>query len=97
MPSYGHPDWSLRQSDGVFWTFCPNAGEEDPNSTSFVKPLRQASSWSEEEQRAGGQGEGVGKPCRRWVRIQGDGILMAIIQLFLNQLVDQCKKCSATT
>ena len=29
--SYGHPIGRY-DSDGLFWTFCPNAGEEDPNS-----------------------------------------------------------------
>ena len=29
--AYGHPIGRY-DSDGVFWTFCPNAGDEDPNS-----------------------------------------------------------------
>ena len=29
--SYGHPIGRY-DSDGTYWTFCPNAGEEDPNS-----------------------------------------------------------------
>lgn len=29
--SYGHPIGRY-DSDGLFWTFCPNAGEEDSNS-----------------------------------------------------------------
>jgi hypothetical protein len=46
--AYGHPIGRY-DSDGVFWTFCPNAAEEDPNSprsSRFAKhPL------GEEEQR----------------------------------------------
>lgn len=45
---HGHPVGRY-DSDGLFWTFCPNAGDEDPNSprsSKFVKhPL------AEEEQR----------------------------------------------
>lgn len=29
--SYGHPIGRF-DADGVYWTFCPNAGDEDPNS-----------------------------------------------------------------
>lgn len=29
--SYGHPIGRY-DSDGAYWTYCPNAGEEDPNS-----------------------------------------------------------------
>jgi hypothetical protein len=36
---YGHP-LGRYDSDGCYWTFCPNAGEEDPHSprsSRFVK------------------------------------------------------------
>jgi hypothetical protein len=46
---YGHPIGRY-DSDGLFWTYCPNAGEEDPNSprsSRFVKHPH-----AEEERRA---------------------------------------------
>jgi hypothetical protein len=46
---YGHPIGRY-DSDGLFWTFCPNAGEEDPNSPRSSRFAKHPQ--AEEERRA---------------------------------------------
>ena len=47
--SYGHPI-GRDDSDGLYWTFCPNAGEEDPNSPRSSRYVKHP--YGTEEQRA---------------------------------------------
>ena len=47
--AYGHPIGRY-DTDGLFWTFCPNAGDEDPNSPRSSKFVRHP--LAIEEQRA---------------------------------------------
>lgn len=46
---YGHPIGRY-DGDGLYWTFCPNAGDEDPNSPRSSRFAKHP--MAEEERRA---------------------------------------------
>lgn len=47
--AYGHPVGRY-DGDGLYWTFCPNAGDEDPNSPRSSRFAKHP--MAEEERRA---------------------------------------------